>query len=258
MVDRGGNSLRSVRRCFAIMELFDRERRPMSASEIARELSAPLSSVIDLLRCMSELGYLSLDSRGKSYCMTTRIGGLGAWMNDAAELVLDHTDFMEKLHQETQETIAVFWQNGFDVTCVSQLAGRHPLTFNLEEGSQLPLFGSAVGWALLSTWDDADIQKFYRRAKAQKIGDLPKEDALFENVNRARRDGYAAGYDLVIPSVGAIAGPVPAASGQWAVLSIGGLSSRVRQSEAKYAAALVKYTARFSRAFHNASAAPAD
>ena len=238
MPEQSKNTMRSVRRCFALMELFDREQSPLSASEISNELAAPLSSTIDLLKCVSELGYFAYDSRARTYFPTARLGKLGDWMETNPLHQLNYTELMEDLHEASGETISVFTQSGSEMVCVASIPGTHRVSFNLEPGERLPLFNSAVGLSLLAEWDDSEIEKAYRKTKPGSK--LPRLETLRKKITKIRSNGYASGYELVIPDVGAITATKAYGYDQCVVFSVGGLSKRVKAKEPELSKLLLK------------------
>lgn len=241
MSEEANNKMRSIRRCFTIMELFDDKRCPMSATEIARELDAPLSSIVDLLKSVSGLGYIAYDSRKRTYFTTPRLGLLGSWQNTNPINQINYEDIMNEIHAKTNETISVFLQNDIEMNCISTMAGTHAILFSLSENSKLPIFGTAVGSALLAKWEDADIEKLMQRVSRKSKSRISKnqKEKWIDAIESARSKGYAAAYDAVIPEAGAIATAVAAPGNQWVVFSIGGLSKRIKKEESKFAKILI-------------------
>lgn len=211
----------------------------MSATDLAREMDAPLSSMIDLLKCLSDLGYVAYDNRSRTYHPTTRLGLLGDWLNTSPLDQSQYIQLMEKLLDQTKETIGIFWQNDTEMKCVTALHGTHPIAFNLSLGQTLPMFGSAVGSSLLAKWTNAEIEKTYQRFKRQSSSKVLPLDTYMSSVEKARAEGYAAGYDLVMSEVGAITAALPINNNRWIVFSVAGLSGRIRQNEDKIAQALI-------------------
>ena len=235
-----GGPLRSVRRCFQLLEHFDGERRPMAPTELAEVLEIPLSSMMDLLKCLSGIGYLAFDARTRHYYPTLRLGLLGEWL---VTNPLDHSSYLDaltSLAETSQETVGVFYQNDTRMKCVAAWLGSHPISFNLKPGDELPMFGSAVGVALLARWSDEDIEKTYRRHVRRHGADgVPSLAECLADVREARMVNYAAGYDRVIPDVGAITAACPLTPDRWMVVSIAGVSKRIREHERDLAVLLL-------------------
>ena len=108
----GVKTVKSGARVVEILELFARERRPLSATEIGAALDYPKSSASLLLHTLLESGWLSLDSETMRYFPTLRVTALGDWL--PAELFGgESTDaLVEELWRKTQETATLSIPNG--------------------------------------------------------------------------------------------------------------------------------------------------
>ena len=71
------DAVKSARRAFEILELFDRERRPLALKDILEALGYPASSGSALLKSLVALGYLDYDRDRRTYFPTMRISALG-------------------------------------------------------------------------------------------------------------------------------------------------------------------------------------
>jgi len=224
------NTMRSVRRCFELMELFDETRQALSASDISRKIDAPLSSIMDLLKCLQDLGYIAYDSRDRTYFMTTRLAVLGHWMAESKISEKSYLAIIEELHEKTRETVCVFWQDNLAMKCVASKRGSHPLSFNMSVGDTVPTLGTAVGTALLAQWEDSDIFKLIKKASHHGESSID-EKKILRAINKTRKDGYCCTYDEYMSEVGAIALAVPVMINQWLVFSVGGSSKRIKKEE---------------------------
>lgn len=224
---------RSIWRCFHTMELLKREERPLSASEIAKELDAPLSSTVELLKGMSDVGYLTYDAIKRTYFPSLKFGELGAWVlrSRVGESVVEEA--VKRVFEKTGETVCVSCVNDLEMELVKIVQGRHSLTLSLEPGTRLSAFDTAVGRAMLSTLDDTVLTSFYSRSH-RRLG--APEMALDEVKEQARKDaslGYVEAYNSMLDGVGAIAVPFFTNLDFNLVLSVGGPVDRVRENRKK-------------------------
>ncbi len=229
----GEDVIKSAGRVFAVLELFDAERRPLPASEVERALGFPQSSTLALLKSMVALGYLTYDLVGRLYAPTLRLAVLGDWIAKSAMGVhLD--DLIQEISEATGETVSVCCQNELRIQFLLVRAGSNPLTLNISPGSHGPLFGSNVGRVALSCKNDDEIARLAARinrkpdAHDERV-DLP---AAMAEVGRIRKQGYGIGYGAYIPSIGAISWPLPndGRTGQL-VISVAGPVQSVRRAE---------------------------
>ena len=225
--------VKSVGRVLEVLEFFGEEKRALNATDIGARFGYPKSSCNALLKSLVSLGYLTVDTRTTHYFPTLRVAKLGDWL-PAALFGEVRMNVLEELHAETGETVTLSIRNGFSMQFVSVLPGTFPITLAIEEGFMFSLFGTAVGTALLSTYPDARLKDLFARAEKAGVSrakNLPLADIL-KNVRKARRKGYAVGYDRILPDTAAIAMPLPGAhEGGALVIGVGGLSPRIRQAE---------------------------
>lgn len=230
----GEDVIKSAGRVFAVLELFDAERRPLPASEVERALGFPQSSTLVLLKSMVALGYLTYDLVGRLYAPTLRLAVLGDWIGKTAMGVhLD--DLIQEISEATGETVSVSCQNELRMQFLLLHAGRNALTLNIKPGSHGPLFGSNVGRVALSCKSDDEIARLAARINRKPDTDCESVDLLLAmaEIDRIRKQGYGIGYGAYIPSIGAISWALPndGRTGQL-VISVAGPVQSIQQAEA--------------------------
>ena len=225
--------VKSVGRVMEVLETFRSARRPLSATEICRELGYPKSSTNALLKSLVRLGYVSLDDGSFTYFPTMKVSRLGDWIAD--ELCVTTRAILKQLHSDTGETITLAKKNDVHMQTVVAIPGTFPITFKLDEGYMAPLFGSAVGTAVLATFPEERIKRLWRRAKRIN-GAISKPLTLADlsaDVSHAREQGYAVAYDQLVPDSGTVAMLVPTVEDAEVsvVVCVSGLASRIRREE---------------------------
>lgn len=230
-----GKSVKSGMRVAEILELFSRERRSLSATDIGTALNYPKSSANLLLHTLVDCGWLSLNTESMRYFPTLRVASLGDWLPSAL-FGGDLTGaLVQELWEKTQETATLSIPNGVQMEFVRVHVGTFPISLNLPEGTQVPMFGTAVGTAYLQTHADDALERLYHRARAEdSLTDRNREFTEYlTEIRQARKRGYAVGYDRLLSDTGAL-GVCIFAGGpdQAVVMGTGGLSSRIARSEA--------------------------
>ena len=228
------NAVKSAARVLEVLELFAQQRRAMSGTQICNALNYPKSSANAILKSLVELGYLALNPDNLKYFPSLRVTYLGDWLPGQLLGTVETTKLLESLHEATGETVTLSMQNGFQMQFIRVLPGTFPLSLRVSEGFMAPIFGTAVGCAYLSTITDVAIRDLYDRAV--KRGALKSKafslEAVMADVEAARINGCARGYDRILPDTGAIAAPLITHSHeQNLVVGIGGLSARIHRSE---------------------------
>jgi IclR family KDG regulon transcriptional repressor len=228
------SSIRSISRAFEVLELFDRARAPLAASDIARQLEIPLSSMMDIIKTLTALGYVTYDSRARTYFPSLRVAFLGRWIqrtifgDDSVIAMLD------EIREETHETVSISVLNDLDVQVIFVRLGPNAITLSLAQGQLIPIFDSSLGLALLSNWSDKEVGSFIKRYARRRGGLSRPADTLLEEVRKVRALGYAvppaAGH---FDGVGAVSVPVSLEYERTLVISVGGPAERIvgRQPE---------------------------
>ncbi|MFK7828596.1 MAG: IclR family transcriptional regulator [Congregibacter sp.] len=227
-------SVKSGLRVAEILELFASERRSLTATDISAHLDYPKSSASLLLHTLVECGWLSLNSESMRYFPTLRVASLGDWL-PAALFGGDSTDaLVHELWQKTGETATLSIPNGVHMEFVRVHVGSFPISLNMPEGTQAPMFGTAVGTAYLQIHSDHTIERLFQRARDEAA--LTDESCDFgtylNEIRLARKRGYSVAYDRLHSDTGAIGVSVPAGEPELTVvMGTGGLSSRIARNE---------------------------
>jgi len=227
--------IKSVRRVFALFEMFDRVRRPLALKDVCGAFGYAPSSGAALLKSLVSLGYLDYDRDTRTYFPTMRISLLGQWVEPA--LFGDGTilSLMNRLYDETGEVVMLATQSDLHAQYIHAVHGAEPLQVPVPPGTLRPLAASGMGWLLLSRQSDAAIEKLCRRIDIE-MGARVDRAALTRNVEAARRDGFVFSKHSVRRGTGIIAMLLPGrAFGRTFAIGVAG---SVRRLERKQAAIL--------------------
>jgi IclR family transcriptional regulator, KDG regulon repressor len=227
---------KSVARAFSLLELFRREQRPLTATDIEQRLALPQASALVLARELSALGYLVFDSDARTYFPSGRLADLAGWLAPLDLPVRRLGRLADEVARLTQETSSLCSRNGRHLQIEHVAAGTLPGSILLHCGRAAPLPCTGAGRAVLATLDDETVSKLVGEVKRRDpAARFDAEDAL-RAVQSARRRGHLASYDLMISGVGAVSFPLPReeAGGHFALV-VAGPSPRIRANESRLA-----------------------
>jgi DNA-binding IclR family transcriptional regulator len=204
-------SVKSATRVFDLMEVFERERRPLRVAELVEALDAPQSSVSMLCKTLVSEGYMELNPTTREYCPSMRVANLWDWVTHLPYRPKAITEVMRGLAAGSGETILLGRVDGFEVQYVSAIHSRHAVRFVPTAGTRRPLHRTAIGIVLLSTMSDARIGLLLRRYNAELgVSGTPANlEATMREVNVARDQGYYQSGGLATPGAGVIAKLLP-------------------------------------------------
>lgn len=158
----GTTAVPAAARTLALFEIFAREKRPLSKSELARLLDLPESSCSDLLNTVHDLGYVSRTAGTRRYYPTSRLLAVSNAIAESDPLGAVAIEATSLLSQLTGETSTFGIINGDTVKILSVMQGAYRLRYVVQPGDNVTLHGTAVGKALLSQLPDEELARVLR------------------------------------------------------------------------------------------------
>jgi DNA-binding IclR family transcriptional regulator len=221
--------VKSAARALEILEVFASERRRMTATQLGQALGYPKSSMSVLLKSLVAQGYLAVGGREQEYFPTLKLTRLGEWIPGAllgSEAVIP---LLQKLRDETGETVTLTVASDLHMRCVHAIIGAHPISLQVEEGISFPMMGTAIGTAYLAACSDAVVEGLFARWHKLHPGQPePGFVAIRDAIAETRVQGYCAAFDAVLPDTGAIASSLPVQGGsEPLIVAVAGLNRRI-------------------------------
>ena len=233
-------AVKSAARAIEILDYFRVAQQSRSLKMICEGLGYPQSSTTVLLKTLTSLGYLNYDRKQRVYFPTLKVAALGEWIPQALFGHGAALEAMRDLHNITGETIAIATKNDIYLQYIRIIQSVHALRFYVEEGTLLPLTQSAVGWLLMSTLKDKELDNVIQRANiaSGKAASVKVSDMIAQ-VRATRRLGYGYAENVPFLGGGTICVLLPITiQGQPAVLGCGGSLERIRTNRTRYLSAL--------------------
>ena len=230
------SQVKSASRAIEILELFKEARQPRGMTEISQALRPPSSTTV-LLKTLMQLGYLAFDRRERLYFPTPKVTALGDWIPAALFGSGQALEAMRDVHAATGESVSLTTANDVYVQYIQIIQSIHPLRFHVDEGALRPVTRSALGWMLMSTLPDKQIDNIVRRANiaTETVAQRVKLPEMMERIRRIRRDGYAAAENIPFQGGATLCVLLPATlRGKPVVLGLGGALERMREHRERY------------------------
>lgn len=248
---------KSVARAFTLLELFRREQRPLSATEIETALGLPQASALVLSRELAALGYLAYDSRSRTYFPSERLAHLGGWLRDLDLPVRRLARLADEIARITGETTSVCGRNGYFLQIEHFAAGTLAGSILIHVGRGGPLPCSGAGRAVLATFDDAEVRTTISNVRRREPHHAFVTEDVMKDVAAARRRRHLVSCNLMIPGVAAVAFALPrAAAGGNFALVVGGPTPRIEAAQDKIVKACQPVIASHFGAFEPLGSAP--
>jgi DNA-binding IclR family transcriptional regulator len=206
---------RSVRRALDILDLLLEEDQPTPVALITSRLRIPKSTAYELVRTLTEGGYLERDDGTGRVSLGRRLYELGMAYKSRVDLLKEGGRAVEELRDRTGETVQLsILENDMMVVVVKE-DGVLPIRIYSKVGSRVPVNWAAAGRLLVSDMPDEPLRNLLRREVRQSPSGNAYTDvtALVEQIRELREQGYALELNEVNQHAGCVAAPVIDAAG---------------------------------------------
>ncbi|MGA2041930.1 MAG: IclR family transcriptional regulator [Roseiarcus sp.] len=218
-----------VARTLDLLELFGREKRPLSLSDIARLLSIPVSSCFDVLQALQSRGYIYELAPRAGYYPTLRLQQLGKEISDSDPVVSRAELLLRSMRDTLDESVLLAKVGGLQATYLLAFESAHPLRFQAKIGDRVrSLHATSGGKALLASLDDQSLAAYLKTARLEALTDrtITSKPALQAEIETGRARGWFANRGESLDEVTTIS-----ASFRWNasvyIVTVAGPSSRL-------------------------------
>ena len=204
--DTHSSSVKSATRTLDIIEYVVAAGRPLVAQEISNALGIPVSSLSYLLSTLAERDYLQ--RQGRRYTPGPGLERLQAKSGDftLAERV---APLVRTLRVQLDETTSFWVQSGWNVEPIATESSEQALRYAVETGTRLPMHPLASGKALLATFGEQQLARYFAEVKLDKFtpATVSSEAKLRKELEEIRETGFARTdeeYSLGITGIGRV------------------------------------------------------
>ncbi len=177
--------------------------RALSVRELVELLKLPRSTVYRYLKVLRGLGLLWSLGNGR-FAVGPRAMQLARSFEQSVGLATVCRPVMERLADETQETVAFVVPVEEQAICIETVESRQPLRYSFHRGVARPLLRGASAKAMLPYLPKAVVQ----RAMVKAGLDEQAQTALWEEIRQIAAQGYAESEGEVDAGVWAVGTPV--------------------------------------------------
>jgi len=235
--------VKSLKRAFDILDLFQEKSFELGVSDISRMLNMNKSTVSRLMANLETAGYLSKSPANRKYRLGRKVAQLAFvfFANiDLKSIVMPH---IKELNQKTNELIVIHVLEGDGRYNIAFIESNNPVRRVMgTERSLGPLHAGAPGKLLLAYLPDEKIDQIIRRTGLPRYTDntITRKEDLLKEIKDIREKGIAKSNGEHIEMLSTVAAPIRNYTGQViAALSVSWVSrpddSHIRQKYADLA-----------------------
>ncbi|MCZ0979211.1 IclR family transcriptional regulator [Streptomyces diastatochromogenes] len=190
--DAGGAQVKSAVRTVELLEFFAGHPGTHALAAVQEAVGYPKSSLYMLLRTLVELGWVETDATGTRYGIGVRALLVGTSYLDGDEVVAASRPTLDRLSDDTTETIHLARLDGTDVVHLATRQSPHHLRPFTRVGRRLPAYSTSLGKALLATHSDEQVRSMLpERLPALTEHTVTDRERLIAELRTVRERGYA-------------------------------------------------------------------
>lgn len=222
-----GSAVKAASRALDMIEAFARATQPLSLSELAGEIGAPLSSCHGIAHTLQARGYLYLCEKKRRLYPTRKL-------YETAVAVARHDPLLERvrpylaaLRDTTGETVVLARREGDEAIYLDVQESPQTIRYATRPGERKPVHSSSLGKALLSLDDRATFEAYIRRGPLFAVtpNTITDAETLWRTMQEAKARGYFTSRAENVTDVTAIAILIRIA-GEWLALALAGPIAR--------------------------------
>ena len=204
------DTVRSIDRCFDILEMLMDSGREMSLADISRNLEAPKSTVLTIVRTLTARGLLALDEVRKVYGIGVGFSRFATHGLHPVSLEAIAKPHLEKLTQETGETSTLALVEGHSVFYSCAVQGPQVIQYVGPIGVARPLHCTASGKLALAQMDEAAVKGYIRKAGLTRFTSrtITRAGALAAELEKIRKDGFSTSFGEISNDLFGVAAPI--------------------------------------------------
>ncbi len=213
----------SVKKAFQILKLISGANRGLGITELANSLEMSKGTVHGIISALEDSGAIMRAPVTKKYTLGVTLFELGKLAYSQIDLKDLARPVMEDLMERTEESVYVGVMNGDHITILDIVESSHDLKITSPKGTAIPLFAGATGKVVLASMEKPQALNIIRRNGLPRFTEhtITDPERYFEEVESAKKRGYATDYEEYISGVRAIASPIrgwkPLISAIWVV-----------------------------------------
>jgi IclR family pca regulon transcriptional regulator len=220
-------SLQSLERGIAVIQVFSRERPALTLSEVARLCGITRATARRILLTLEDLGHVRSD--GRLFSLTPRVLTLGWAYLSSLNLWETAQPLMEELTRRTNESCSAATLDLPDIVYVARVPTHRIMTIALGIGTRLPAHCTSMGRVLLADLPETELEPFLATTPLEGYTPrtITEPERLRRTIATVRQQGWALVDQELEIGLRSIAAPLRAEGRTIAAINVSAAAPRV-------------------------------
>ena len=186
--------IKSIEKALDLLELLSDNKKEMGITEIGKELHMGVSTVYRILTTLKCRGYIVRNQQTSKYMLGVKLFVLGCKVQNTTNLVKIVTPFLQRLSQNTNETINFAILEGREAICLFRIKSQEMLRTDIEIGTKLPAHCTSIGKVLLAFLSEYEFRMLYgdnEKLPTFTPNTISSVEELKKCLKKIKKQGYA-------------------------------------------------------------------
>lgn len=192
----------------AVLELLSRSPRPLSLTQIGKELGMGKSNVHRLMQALVETRFVLRDDEHGTYTPSIKLWEIGSAVLGKLDLRRHAERQMEGLMELTGESVHLSVLDGLEVVYVHKVDSARPVRAYTQIGGRVPAYCVATGKALLAFAGDHVLESACAALRRHTDNTITDRGEFLKDMQKVRQRGYATNRAEWREGVWGIAAPI--------------------------------------------------
>ncbi|MEM6496072.1 MAG: IclR family transcriptional regulator [Pseudomonadota bacterium] len=197
-------------RLLLVLEAVAEAGVPVTPTEVNANLDLPKPTIHRLFATLEEEGFLQRDLDGRTYSPGPRFRTFAGNVLSSLRIRTARQAILKRLSRLIGETCNIALPDRDAMIYLERVETEWPLRIQLPQGTRVPFHCTASGKMYLSSLASNHLQRFLNSAelKASTQKSITDREALLEEINTIRRQGYALDRGDFMDDMVALAVPI--------------------------------------------------
>ena len=198
----------AVDKCFGILELFAKEKKPLGISDISAALGLNKSTVFNIVYTLTDLNVL--ENINHKFRFGPKLYMFGKAAEKGSALIRTVHPYLEEISRMTNLSSFLGMRSGLKTIILDKVDSAFELKISSEIGIRLPLLAGSGGKALLSQLSDTEIDEILSGNGLKRFTPFScvDKETYKEIIRKVREDGIALDKEEYLEGIRALAVPI--------------------------------------------------
>src|SRR5690625_3447436 len=204
------NTLQTLSRSIRVLKLFSPTQSEFSLTEFNEVLDISKSILQRILRILVHEVLLDKNHVSKMYKPGLQLYFLGKLVESKSQLISISQKYMEKLNQETGETITLNIINQNKRQCIGYVLAKHELSTLAFVSNESPLYAGASAKTLLAFMAKEKKEKYLNSVDLERVTEhtITNKNMLINELDEIQTNGYSITESERVLGVFAVSSPI--------------------------------------------------